>query len=106
MSERVSESVTELFRLLSRRAGLLREVADLDLELARVLDAREAVADVEGLSLEEAARYLGEPKETVRRRPEYLKARISAEGARRLRYSRRELERILADRLAGNALGG
>jgi hypothetical protein len=32
--------MTELFRLLSRRAGLLREVADLDLELARVLDAR------------------------------------------------------------------
>lgn len=32
--------MTELFRLLSRRAGLLREVADLDLQLARVLDAR------------------------------------------------------------------
>jgi excisionase family DNA binding protein len=32
--------MTELFRLLSRRAGLLREVADLDIELARVLDAR------------------------------------------------------------------
>lgn len=32
--------MTELFRLLSRRAGLLREVADLDVELARVLDAR------------------------------------------------------------------
>jgi hypothetical protein len=51
--------MTELFRLLSRRAGLLREVADLDLELARVLDARPKGRNVK-LSAEAALARRGE----------------------------------------------
>jgi hypothetical protein len=56
------------------------------------------------LNLREAAEFMGEPVETFRRRPEYLKACLRRPGERRLRYSRAALGRIKADRLAGNSV--
>jgi hypothetical protein len=92
--------VSPLAGLFKRHAELLREIASLE----EALDA--AVAETvkpepldETLTLQEAARLMGEPPETFRRRPEYLKARVSRDGERRLRYSRLELDRIRRDRL-------
>jgi hypothetical protein len=56
------------------------------------------------LTLEDAAKMFGEPTETFRRRADVLKARIRRPGERRLRYLRSELERILHDRAAVNAI--
>ena len=53
----------------------------------------------ETIGLPEAAALAGEPTETFRRRLVYRKALVSRPGERRLRYSRRALERIAADRL-------
>jgi len=82
-----------------RRAELLTELAKLELELARIASAPAEKPD-EVLSLEQAASLLNEPPSVVRRKPEYLKTRVSAFGARRARFSRRALERLIADRLA------
>ena len=92
--------MSPLSALFARRAALLRELAELE---DRVGEAFAAAADPEPvdevIGLEEAARLMGEPASTFRRRPEFLKARISRPGERRLRYSRAELERIKRDRL-------
>jgi hypothetical protein len=97
----------DLRSICTRRAALLRELADLDLALVGAVEDQErptlAEPDVV-LSLEEAAAFMGEPASTFRRRPEYLKALISRPGERRKRYSRVELERIKADRLAANGV--
>lgn len=94
--------MTEASRICARRAALHRELAELDEELGRALASRDA--DDAVLSLKKAARYMGEPTETFRRRGEYLKARVSRDGERRARYSRAELDRIKRDRLAANAV--
>jgi hypothetical protein len=99
--------VNQAGRICRRRAELLRELARLDEELARALEAapdpeerfRDATLDLSG-----AAAYMGEPKETFRRRLDYRKAIVSREGERRLRYSRAALDRIKADRLAASAV--
>lgn len=97
--------MSDLSRIFARRAALLRELADLDVELGRVLEDRSRATPREPdavLSLEEAALHMGEPVGTFRRRGDYLKARVSRAGERRLRYSRAVLDRIKADRLAEN----
>lgn len=103
--------VTEFARICSRRAALLRELAELEESLGRtVAEAlslqapREAPHDDEGLGLVEAARFMGERPETFGRRLDYRRALISRSGERRLRYSRREVERIRRDRLASNTV--
>ena len=91
-----------LAELSRRRAELLRQLAELDERLARAFEAFEGKPEPEDvtLSLQEASVFLGEPASTVRRRGCYLRARVSTEGERRLRYSRRVLEEIRQDRLA------
>jgi hypothetical protein len=92
---------SEVLALCSRRAELLRELADLELELARALDARDRRPEPDSvLALHEAAALMGEPVSTFRRRLEYRKALISRPTERRLRYSRAMLEAIRKDRLA------
>lgn len=84
-----------------RRAELFREFAVLEVELAEALAraARPAAAKPDQvLTLYEAAAFMGEPAETFRRRLEYRKAVVSRPGELRLRFSRRGLDRILADR--------
>jgi hypothetical protein len=86
--------------LFARRAELLKELAATEAALAEAFAAKaEPEAADEVIGLEEAAALMGEPPSTFRRRPEYLKAKVSREGERRLRYSRAALERIRADRL-------
>lgn len=93
--------MTDLASLFARRAALLRELADLEERLGAALsDALRPEIPDQVLDLEAAALFMGEPPQTFRRRPEYLKACIRRPGERRLRYSRAELERIKADRLA------
>jgi hypothetical protein len=99
--------VTELARIYSRRAALLRELAELEEALGRAVSetlraspAAVPAAPDETFSLAQAAAHLGEPPETFRRRLDYRKARVSRPGERRLRYSRAELDRIQRDRLA------
>ncbi len=88
-------------RILSRRAELTRELAKLDDDLALALgDAEKPVEPDQVLTLEQAAERVREPAETVRRRPEYLKARVSRPGARRIRFSSRALDAIMADTAA------
>ncbi len=94
----------DLPRLFARRAELLRELAGLEEALGGALgDAlRPDPRADNALSLAEAARFLGEPVETFRRRLDYRKALLTRTHERRLRYDRAELERIRRDRLAGN----
>jgi hypothetical protein len=67
--------------LFARRAELLRELATLEESLgAAVTEALEPEPADETLGLEKAAELVGEPPETFRRRPEYLKARVSRPG--------------------------
>jgi hypothetical protein len=68
-----------------------------------LLAARPDPSDA-ALTLEDAAAMFGEPTETFRRRPDVLKARVDLPGERKHRYLRSELERILRDRLAANAI--
>lgn len=98
-------SDVDLVSLSARRAALLRELASLEegLGLALADALRPAEVPDKALSLSEVAAFMGEPKDTFRRRLEYRKALLTRPGERRLRYSRAELERILRDRLAGNA---
>lgn len=96
----------DLLRICSRRAVLLRELADLDLELAQAITAREAPGEPDAVfSLDEAAAFMGEPASTFRRRPEYGKALVSRPTERRRRYSRVALDRIRSDRLEANRVG-
>jgi len=97
--------VSDLSRICARRAELLRELAGLEEELGRAFGTIvcRSPAD-EALGVAEAARFMGEPVETFRRRLDYRKALISKSKERRLRYSRAELERIKLDRLAVNAV--
>ena len=95
--------MSDLGRLFARRAALLRELADLDEGIGRELGKGSDLPD-EGIGLEAAARRMGEPKETFRRRLEYREALISRPGERRLRYSPTVLDRIRARRLTANAV--
>jgi len=56
------------------------------------------------LSLAEAARFVGEPASTFRRRLEYRKALVSRPTERRKRYSRAALERLKQERLKASAM--
>ena len=102
--------MAEVASLFARRAALLRELAAIEEQLGSELEAalrRPVVpppAD-ETLDLEAAADFMGEAKETFRRRLEYRKAVISRPGQLRLRFSRRALERIRSDSLAANGEG-
>jgi hypothetical protein len=95
---------SDLGRICARRAGLLRELADLEAELGRALEAAEPELADAVLSLPEAASYMGEPVSTFRRRPDYLRALVSKPTERRRRYSRVELERIKRGRLEAAAV--
>jgi hypothetical protein len=98
--------VTDLSRICTRRAALLRELAGLEEELGRAVAEALPTSSPndEALGLAKAAAFMGEPPETFRRRLDYRKALISRPGERRLRYSRAKLDRIRADRLAANAV--
>jgi hypothetical protein len=100
-------TTSDFSRICSRRAALLREVAELDEELGRAFSGslHPAPSADETFSLGEAAAFMGEPPETFRRRLDYRKALVSMPGERRLRYSRAELDRIKRDRLASNSAG-
>lgn len=106
----VSESVSvgaEVFRLCSRRAELLRELAELEIQLGRAFESAArppAEAADAVLLLPEAAAFMGECTSTFRRRVEYAKALVSRPTERRRRYSRAALERIRQDRLAASGL--
>jgi len=95
--------LSELVRLCARRASLLRELADLEIELGRAFEPGMEEPDAV-LPLKEAAAFMGEPVSTFRRRPEYCKALISRPTERRRRYSRAALERIKQDRLETSGL--
>jgi chromatin segregation and condensation protein Rec8/ScpA/Scc1 (kleisin family) len=98
--------MTELARICSRRAELLRELAELEESLGRAVSETlcpEPTVD-ETFSLAEAAALMGERPETFRRRFEYRKALLTRPNERRLRYSRDALERIKRDRLASNSV--
>jgi hypothetical protein len=93
----------DISRIFARRAELLRQLADLDVELGRaVSEALPRSPADEALGLALAAAFMGEPPETFRRRLDYRKALISKPGERRLRYSRAVLDRIKRDRLAAH----
>jgi hypothetical protein len=96
----------DLPALFFRRAELLRELARLEETLGGALgDAlRPDQHEDEALTLTDAARLLGEPVETFRRRLEYRKALLSRRGERRLRFSRVALERIRNTRLETNSV--
>lgn len=96
------EVVAEAARLGARASGRIAVLEALTAAFAAPV-APDSGPD-EGLSLPEAARVMGEPPETFRRRLEHRKALLRRPGERRLRYSRSELERIRRDRLAGNGL--
>ncbi len=93
-------------RLFTRRAELLRDLADLEIELGRAFDAPQEPSDPadDVLSLPDAAKLLGEPASTFRRRLEYHKALISRPTERRRRYSRAVLEQIKRTRLEVNGM--
>jgi hypothetical protein len=92
-------------RLFSRRAELLRELAELEEELSLAFQcALSPEPSDEVFGVAEAAAFMGEPVETFRRRFEYRKALLTRPRERRLRYSRIELERIRQDRLAARAV--
>jgi len=94
----------ELAALHARKAALLRELAEVEEAFVAALEAaRPAAPADEVLTLGQAAALLGEPERTVRARLEYRKALVSRPREHRLRFSRRELERIRRDRLAGNS---
>jgi hypothetical protein len=98
----------ELKTVLAQQKALFQALADNTDELAACLasesgDVEKGGGDVIGLA--DAAKLAGEPSETFRKRPEFLKARISRPGEHRLRYSKRVVERIIADRLESNAAG-
>jgi hypothetical protein len=90
---------SDLSRICNRRAELLRELADLEAEFGRALEAAEPAPADAVLSLQEAAFYMGEPASTFRRRTAYLRALVSLPTERRRRYSRAELDRIKNGRL-------
>jgi hypothetical protein len=100
--------MTDFSSLFARRAALLREVAVIDEALGPALVEalaaahRDSPKPDETLTLVQAADRVGEPPETFRKRVEFYKARISRPGEHRLRFSRREVERVIADRLASN----
>lgn len=83
---------------------LLRELADVDEALGCALEAPPPAPADEALGLGAAAKFMGEPTETFRRRLDYRKALLTRPGERRLRYSRAELDRIKRDRLASNSV--
>jgi hypothetical protein len=94
----VSVTVSEI---LTRRADLTRQLAALDDALAIALrDAEKPEEPDRVLSLAEAAAHVGEPVSTFRQRLVYRQALVSAATERRLRFSRRALDRIAHSRLA------
>ena len=98
----------DLAALFARRAEVQRELAGLDEAIAGAVTGllvEPARPADQVLTLTEAADLLGEPVETFRRRPEYLKASIRRPGERKHRYSRVALERVVRDRLAENGGG-
>lgn len=98
--------MSDLERICTRRAALYAELATLDLELAKALEALDRPKEADAvLSLSEAAAFMGEPAATFRRRSEYGKALVSRPTERRRRYSRAELDRIKADRLESSRAG-
>jgi hypothetical protein len=99
--------MTELSRICTRRAELLRELAGLEEALGRAVGEATSTATPtdDALGLAAAAAFMGEPEETFRRRLDYRKALLSKPKERRLRYSRAVLERIRCDRLASNSAG-
>jgi hypothetical protein len=100
-----ADAVAEFARLFTRRAELLRELAQLEEALGRAFQsALSPEPSDEVLGVAEAAAFMGEPVETFRRRFEYRKALLTRPRERRLRYSRVELERIRQDRLAARAV--
>jgi len=83
-------------------AATHRELAEVQAELGAAMAAPSQApqAPDQALRLEAAAALMGETPAVFLRRPEYEKASIRRPGERIHRFSRRALERILADRVA------
>jgi hypothetical protein len=94
--------------LLAEQARLFRAQADLSERLAEALALRaggtsEASAEADAvLGLSEAAKLVGEPPSTFRRRQCYRAALVSRPHELRRRYSRKALEKLIAERLSKN----
>jgi hypothetical protein len=95
--------MSDLRHLYARKAELLRELADLEVQIPDAIVAATAPQPPdEVLGLDDAAKLMNEPAGTFRQRPCYRRALVSGPRERRLRFSRRALERIKADRLRAN----